>query len=660
MRFIKFYHLIFFALCCLSLSAKPPQFDSITKADLEMKEYAEDKEAVAVYLLDWCEANIDVYADKPLTVKKHFRIKILKPQALDYATIKLISYTNRIPDFKASTFNLEDGKIIETKLSKKDVFAEKRSKETYNVSFAFNNVKVGSVIECSYSMSYNDVFDLYPWEFQHDIPVVSSEFTVIYPGVFQYKYVLHAFNLNIKSDQAIRDLRIGNMQTSEITLKFSGKNLPAFEPEPYMASKDDALSRVEFELGVIDLPAYRKNVTPTYAELSEKLLNNENFGGPLKNSTFLINKVKEITKDITSETGKIEAIRHYIIENVKWNEETGIYTTFGNFKKVLKLQNGSIADINLLLVAMLRKAGFSANPVILSTRENGALNKYYAIISKFNYVLAYVRLHDKDYLIDATNPSSPFNELPFECLNGQGRIISLRGDDWIDLKNNENIFDQVLLNVSIGNDESLIGNVKRFFGSYSAHKMRKTIREIGEEAYLQMLKQSHGNWEFSDLKIENLDSIGKWLTIQYNIKAKNVTQQINDLCIINPVIFFNHNENPFPNNKRKFPIDFGCAEDELYTLNFSIPQGYALDEYPANINLKLPNDAANFIFKTEQNNSMISIMYRYKRKQNYFESEEYVNLREFFNQMIKKQSELIILKKVAPISENINDLKSIQ
>lgn len=619
-------------------------FGNISQSDLEMTEYSREKEAAAVYLLDWCEAKIDIFQDKPLTVTHHYRIKILKPEGLDYATKKFISPSRRLHDFKASTFNLESGKIVETQLNKKEIFYQRRSPVTYSVSFAFTNVKVGSIIECSYSVSYESMFDLYPWAFQHSIPVVYSEYNVITPGLLQFKYEMHANNLNVDQKRTENDMTLGNIRTTEVVTKFSCINVPAFKAEPYTCSESDQVARIEFEVGRISMPNYNKNLTPTYAELSKDLLKRENFGGILEHSHNLEAIVKKLTRGM-SDIAKIKAIHQYITANVKWNEEEGIFASYPRFRKILKLQNGSVADINLLFVAMLQKAGFAAHPVVLSTRENGKLVPYYSIVSKFNYVVAHVSLNDKDYLMDATNANRPFNELPFECLNGQGRIIDEHSDGWITLKNKEQQYDQVFLTATLGHDESLLCNVQRMYGSYSAFSLRKIIRVIGQDGYLEMLKQKHGNWEFSDLKIENLDSIDNVLNIKYTVKANDIVQRNNDLCVINPVLFFAHNQNPFQGTERKFPIEFGCAEDEVYSIMFKIPEEYKVDEYPGKLDIKLADNAAVFNYQADNSDKMISISYRYKRKQDYFGPEEYPNLREFFNQMIKKQSELIILKK---------------
>ena len=56
----------------------------------------------------------------------------------------------------------------------------------------------------------------------------------------------------------------------------------------------------------------------------------------------------------------------------------------------LKTRQGNVAEINLLLTAMLRKAGIEADPMILSTRDNGIANTSYPLISEYNYVICVV------------------------------------------------------------------------------------------------------------------------------------------------------------------------------------------------------------------------------------------------------------------------------
>jgi transglutaminase-like putative cysteine protease len=644
LRFIRLAFWFFLLMQGLLHAQSPYPFGTTPMSDMEMTEYNLDKDAPAVYLFDWCTAKLEVTNDLKVTVQRHFRIKILKQDGVDFANFKL-SFRDKsnLLKIKASTFNLENGKIVESVLNKKDIYTE-RSGNLSRTGFAFNNVKVGSVIECVYTASYDSYFFLYPWVFQHEIPVQYSDYTVKFPALFRYKYQGYEGDLKFNFSQKENSLRIGSISTSEITYKWTVGNVPAFKAEPFMASEDDFLARVEFELEGIDWPNYGyEQATPTYEKLAEKLLNDENFGGPIKSSGFLKKIVAEITKGITNDLDKVKAIHLYITKNVKWNEENSIYTTYSSFNRILKEQSGSCADINLLFVAMLQAANITTYPVVLSTRENGALNPYFAIVTKFDYVVVYAKIGDKEYLMDATDELRPFDQLPFECLNGNGRTIHPRMSKWIPLTNGEQEQDQVLINAELGDDNSLVCKVHRVYGSYSAFRIRKLLNTTGKDGYLSLLK-SAGNKEFSDLQINNLDSINNLLSMDYKVVIKGAVQSTSNLKIINPVLLFARTENPFSDSERKFPIDFGCPEVELYSLNLLLPMNYEVDEVPAELNLKLENDNASFQYLPQVMDKQIALMYRFNRKATRFPADNYLGVKDFYNKYIKKQSELIILK----------------
>lgn len=635
------------------LSAQSPfPFGTTPMSDMEMTTYEQDEDAVAVYLFDWGKAKLIIGEDYTVEVERHFRIKILKQDGLDYATFSIPAGSKTsFAKFQASTFNLEDGKMVESPLNKKEIYKEKTG-NYYRLSFALPNVKVGSVIECAYTISLGNAFSLYPWNFQHNIPVAYSEFIAVYPGVFRYKFDGHYDNIKVSFNRSLKPWVLGSISTQEVTCKWTAGNVPAFESEIYMASENELLSRIEFELDGLDLPGRYEAITPTYEKLTPKLLDDENFGGILNKSAFLTETVNQVTASLTDDLSKVKAIHRYITQNVKWNEGMGIYSRHTSFKKVLKNQSGSVADINLLFVAMLQKAGITSCPVVLSTRENGSLNPYFAIVTKFDYVIACAIIDKKEYLMDATNEFRPFNELPPECLNGEGRTIHPRMSKWIPLRNNEQNYDQVIINAELNSHDELVCKVRRIFGSYSAYSIRKTLQTIGKDGYMANLKLNNGNKEYSDLEILNQDSIGKSLIINYNVTIKGAVQTTPELSIINPVLFFAVNENPFMASERKYPIDFNCPENEIYTLNIQIPEHYTIDEIPAELNLKLEKSAAvfNYLASTEKN--AISIQYRFSRKETHFAVDNYSAVKEFYNKVIKKQSDLIILKKKDTVAAN--------
>ena len=84
------------------------------------------------------------------------------------------------------------------------------------------------------------------------------------------------------------------------------------------------------------------------------------------------------------------------------------------------------ADINLLLIAMLREAGIESHPVVLSTRSNGVLRKAFPMLNQFNYVVAMAISEEGNIIMDATDAACPPGVLPVRCLNQEGRIVLKR------------------------------------------------------------------------------------------------------------------------------------------------------------------------------------------------------------------------------------------
>ena len=100
----------------------------------------------------------------------------------------------------------------------------------------------------------------------------------------------------------------------------------------------------------------------------------------------------------------------FVKSKVKWNEYYGKYTSDG-VKKAYKEQVGNVAEINLMLTSMLRYAGLNANPVLVSTRDNGI--PLFPTREGYNYVISCVELPTGKVLLDATNKYGSPNILPY-------------------------------------------------------------------------------------------------------------------------------------------------------------------------------------------------------------------------------------------------------
>ena len=170
------------------------------------------------------------------------------------------------------------------------------------------------------------------------------------------------------------------------------------------------------------------------------------------------------TQGSSNQTEEIQRNYRFIRDNFKATSDHGLYV-HSSLKEVYRRKEGNVAEINMLLTAMLRKAGFKADPMILSTRENGIANPGYPMISEYNYVICVVFTGEKLITLDASQPYNGFGQLPVSCYNGYGHAINEERPLPLYFTS-DSIQESKLTSVFISNDEKgkIAGNYKTVFG----------------------------------------------------------------------------------------------------------------------------------------------------------------------------------------------------
>ncbi len=621
-------------------------FGKVTLEDLSNKPYKPDPGADAIILSETGVASLQYQEGFYVEFERNVRIRIVNSEGFDYANIEIpFDIDDKMDAYKASTFNLRNGEKIETAIPKKSFIVEKTSESEYTLKFNFPDVHEGSVIEYSYKMRlFNSAISmLVPWQFQYEIPVMNSSVTVSYPDAFVYKSLISGSSWDVHTDFSKSNSSFFGEAVSVSINTWLAVDLPAFRNEPYILGKNEHLTRVTFELARVDFPNITYNdISPTYPKLNEKLLNRWDFGIAL--NTNFKSLAQQVTNSSPDELSRLKKIHEYVSSKVLWN---GIEDFTANYalKNIMNKEKGSSADINLILIAMLRSAGLKADPVILSTRSNGSLNENSAMMQQFNYVIASVSADGKTYLVDATDPLRPFNLLPFECLNKTGRIISLSESGFVDLKNNQMIADSNNYNIVIDKEGHVAGNLKYKFSGYSAYDVRRMVRIEGEEGYLDLFKTFLPYAEISGFKIANLKDPDSDLILTSEFKINDGAQLAGDKLIFNTLLSMVSYKNPFYSRERMFPVDLGSPISQNYSFRVRIPDGYTISEKPSDVSFALGNGGGQFAYKCVVNDHDIEINQNFTITQTFFQLSEYPQLREFYEKMLRKDAEMIILKK---------------
>jgi len=172
--------------------------------------------------------------------------------------------------------------------------------------------------------------------------------------------------------------------------------------------------------------------------------------------------------------------------------------------------------------------------------------------------------------------------------------------------------------------------------------LRKELQSKGQEDYI---KAKHKTWSIENTVFENVDNIDQAVTESHTISVTDHISSGGNVMYINPFIESQLIENPFKLEKREYPVNYGSPQDKTYMCKITLPEGFTIDELPKSKVVALPGNTARFLYNVSQMGNAVHITSTFQINRTLFLQDEYPNLREFYNQVVAKQSEQIVLKK---------------
>jgi hypothetical protein len=655
-----------FSLQLRAQDKMPVKFGKVTPDDFKVTAAALDSSADVVVIADYGLTSFDGNARGwfDLVFHRSKRIRILKRTGFDAATIKIPLYVDgstieKVSGLKASTYTLEDGKVVETKLDNKSIFTDKVGKHVNVEKFTFPGLKEGAVLEYSYTMISPFMFNLQPWEFQGIYPCLWSEYQVDMPNFLKYATLAQGslpYKINSKENRmATFHVTLpggaeaddhGTIDDEVVTHRWVMANVPALKEEPFTTTIDNYVSKIEFHLSGLQFPGgIYHDMMGNWRGACDDLMKEDDFGADLdKGNSWMDEDLKTITKGATNNLEKAQKIFAFIRDNFTCTAHDGLY--LGNsLKTVYKNKSGSEAEINLLLAAMLIHAGMTAKPVVMSTRDNGVVYSMEPLLSRYNYVIDRVIIDSARYYLDASEPWTGFGRLPIRCYNGAGRVIDKDYPSLVVLSA-DSLKEGEITTAIIGNDEKggLSARVQRLPGNLRAAEVRADVKEQGQLGFLKKIQGGYaGDATVSNLEMDSLKQPDLPLNIAYDVHL--TPDSSSDLYYFNPMLAEGRKENPFKAAIRNYPVEMPSPMDETYTMSMEIPKGYVVDELPKSARVSYNTDEGSFEYLIQADDQQIQFRTRIKLKKATFTAEDYDSLREFFGYVVKKQQEQIVFKK---------------
>jgi hypothetical protein len=683
-----FVFLLLLSLSHFAVKAQVPDMDfgAVSPETFAPTVYPLDSSANAVYLFDHGEAKFDpdYYSHYSIVYERHARIRILNKNALGLATMNISAvhykdYNAVIDDVQGATYNLQDGKVVVTKLDKNSIFKDKNGHFDIE-KLAFPDVHEGSIIEYSYRMVYPGFGYIPEWQFQRNYPVLWSQYDVSIPVLFDYfvrnqGYKPFAIDTTLLSETSFAFSTpgyIGGRWSGNVLHRtWAVQDMPPLEKaEPYTTTLRNHVQEVQFQLSAVRYGGYTKTYRSIWTELTAELLKNDNFGSPLTDKNhFLDDELKKLAEaghapksegrkpDTRPRQGgangpagerpgensreAAQRIFAYVRDQFTFTGQQGVFMS-QPLKKTWEDRKGGVADLNLLLTAMYRRAGFEACPVILSTRAHGYAVEAFPLLNDYDYVVTRVRADGQYYLLDASRPTSGFGQLPELCYNGVAHTIEKEPESIPLPADSARENRTTLVYLSNDDDGSLSGTYVRKLGVFESMDMRAYLHRAKPEDFFENLRKSMA--EYKQMGEHGFDSVGvpeeplSWhYSMTYRFKQKTL--------YFYPIMHERMNASPLPNPERHYPVEMPYRIDNNYVMHMDIPKGYRVDQLPKSVIYRLEDSSGYFQYQLSTDGHSIEFLMRMQLKRAIYSVAEYQGLHDFFALLVQKEKEPIIFKK---------------
>ncbi len=650
---------IFFSPHFLSAQAyDDPKFGKITDEERTMMTYPADTSADAVVLFD--RMAVDFVWDDEKGPKLHEnyirRVKLLKSSSFDRGdlTIGYNRGSEKISGLKAA-IHLPSGETL--KIKKGDIVHEKVNDDYGEYKIAFPQVTEGAVLEYAYD-KYNDYITSLPrYYFQEGIPVKWAEYRASIPAYYHYISLGTNSGLDIatttKNQVAWGPVfrAGGNNQVEHTRVRYAIRDQKAYETQPYTNNFRDYISQVRLQLQAVVYPNQPvNNVFNNWSETAKELGDNAGFGKIYGNGGNYNKVWKEAGPLISAgatDTEKVQAAYEYVADNIEWNRQFRL-TAENTPDKLLDVKTGSVAEMNLMLVALLREAGIEAHPMLVSLRNSGAPIEFYPIISQFSTTLVYAEVDGKPMILDVNEADRPAGLPRVSALNHRGWVADVDNPRWVDIEvpsSSKLLMSEVVIDAEGMAEVTMKGRMENYYAFYGRDQIKDMETNVDApfaDDILELFPDAQVLDFGSDMK--DADEVGK-LNIELTMQVP-VGEVIDDYLYVRPNLIPVLEKELADVKERLYPVDFPYPWVERFITTIKIPEGYAVEELPESTVVRTPDNQASVMLAAEdKGDGTISVNFSINMAKTFYEAKDYEQLRQIFENIIAMQEATIVLKR---------------
>lgn len=635
---------------------EPMTWGEIPPEHLDTDVYPADPTASAVVLGSYGQ----VHFLENLTViyEIHERIKILSEAGYDSATIELHyfpeSNTQRVRNLEGQTFIREaDGSVKRVELESRDIMEEEDG-DYRVVRFTLPALEPGAIIEYRWRLESRRLSYFPNWYFQGSYPTLHSEFRAEIPTWLTFNmYPVGDPEFSVE-EMDVRELNLRdfphrsssarvNPRTAS-TYRWVMNNVPPIRDEEFIAAIRNHAYAMRFQLtGYYQTSGIHRQLSQDWNDVARYYLSHRFFGGRIASPPqSLRREALRIVDGAEDLTEAVTRVYEFVRERMDWD---GRFSRFSSrpLNHVFDARRGSSGEINLLLAGMLRSIHIEADPILISTRQNGFIISSLPSAAQFNHVIIGVMIDDAYVFMDATDPHRPINMLPPEALNHHGWLLARDNFRWIQIEPPRGTSGAMQLNVDLDEQGNISGTLAGRFGGYLALDLRRRLRSVNEDSRRGTAIVRDQNIETAGITVSGLEGDGA-VTFEMDLSMEDYARPMAHLLTFNPILLGRMDESPFRTPVRMYPVDFTYPRVNTYVATITLPDGYEVDELPAPVEISMPdNSIAYQRTVTMMGDRQINVQRSYALRYTLFDPADYASLRDVYERIAAADSDVVVL-----------------
>jgi len=467
--------------------------------------------------------------------------------------------------------------------------------------------------------------------FQGTNPILEKKFTLMGPKSKPIRYKVYNGKLKYNS----------YAKNEQIFYSWEAKNIPQIITEPMMVPIDEVATK----LVVTTIPSWQYMSKWMY-EVSEP---------SFETDEAIKEKVADLTKDCTTDKEKIEALFHFVADEIRY---VGISMGKGEgytphpATRTFRERGGVCKDKAGLLVAMLREAGFSAYIVMINVGhrvEDLPANQ-------FNHAIVAIRQPDGSFTyVDPTWGGSS-RELFSNYEQLQSTLIATEEGEDLTLTPprppNENLM-EITATSRIGLDGKLTSELKITSNGATEQQFRRMIKYSPKtkirDRFVQIVRNISPEAKLIDYSYSDVDNLHEPLTITINYEVENYGFKAgNNLLFKIPTAksieqcyrLFRATKL----NKRKYDLRLGSTGGLVYKERISFPKDYEVRALPNEIEVNYTVGSFKTQYQIDGNKLLCSGKLLYS--QAVVAAKDYTKLKEVADRANKSKRFWIVLQKI--------------